>query len=585
MQRNSSRSMTRLSAGMAIIAGVLAGCNHGPVPTKDLLAPASGEPELVAAAQPSQSGQFLAARQALYNQDVATAGLFFDGALPEETGNLMLLEQSFLSHYQSGNLDRAADVAVKLEQLGSQLGLSVEPALAAAVAAEDWQAVIALSENMAQTDQGYILSAGLRSWAYLGLKEPETALQEQQRLADFITDSQTEIPGELMLLQRAYLAEMSGQTQEAVLVYQQAGEQDHRSSYFTLAVASGLWRLGQTEAALANLATYADNDVNVERLGLMFNAGQIQSAQAPQLAQMIARFIFEFSWFARLPGSQALVLPRLHLALSIWPELDMAHLILAQTFSDGPDYERASYHLDQLDTASPYFVQAVMLRMQLAHRTDNVSVAFAIMNKALDQLAITSPASDLAHDQAVLYRYAGSLARRAEMYSLAVDYFERALRLGPETNFIYRNLGISFEQLGQTKAAEEAFLKALALNPDDATTLNYIGYWWADENRRLNEALSFIKRAVELRPSSGYFADSLGWVYFRLGKYDEAVSWLEKAIQLAPTDPLISDHLGDAYWQVGRRLEAHYKWQQALDMGIDDEFTDQIEEKIANGLD
>ena len=204
----------------------------------------------------------------------------------------MLLEQSFLSHYQSGNLDRAADVAVKLEQLGSQLGLSVEPALAAAVAAEDWQAVIALSENMAQTDQGYILSAGLRSWALLGLKEPETALQEQQRLADFITDSQTEIPGELMLLQKAHLAEMSGRHKKLFRwSTNRLASRTTGPAISSLAVASGLWRLGQTDTALANLATYADNDVNVERLGLMFNAGQIQSAQAPQLkSQMINLF-------------------------------------------------------------------------------------------------------------------------------------------------------------------------------------------------------------------------------------------------------------------------------------------------------
>ena len=585
MQRNSLRSVTRLSAGIVIIAGLLAACNHGPVPERGTLTINANVPATVAAAEPSQSGQFLAARQALYNQDVATAGIFFDGTLPDDAGNLMLLEQSFLSHYQSGNLDRAADVAVKLERLGSQLGLSVEPALAAAVRAEDWQAVIALSEKMAQSDHGYILSAGLRSLAYLGLNEPETALQEQQRLVDFISDSQADVPADIILLQKAYLAEVSGQTTEAVLFYQQAGQQEKPSSYVALAVASGLWRLGQTEAALAELAAYEDNDVNTGRLAYLFRSDQMQSAQQPDLKQIIARFIFEVSWFSRLPGSQALVLPRLHLALSIWPDLHLAHLILAQTFADGPAFDRASYHLDQIDKSSPYFVQAVMLRMQITQQTQTANAAFAVMDAALNHLLEDTPAADLAQDQAVLYRYAGSLARRAELYPLAIDYFELALTFGPETNFIYRNLGISYEQLDQTQKAEQAFLKALALNPDDATTLNYIGYWWADENRRLDEALTFIKRAVELRPSSGYFADSLGWVYFRLGRYDEAVNWLEKAIQLAPVDPLISDHLGDAYWQVGRRLEAQYKWRQALDMGIDDEFAEQIEKKIANGLD
>ena len=585
MQRNNTRSVARLSAGVVIAASLLAACNHGPVPATSLVTEDSAAAQPVIAPEPSQSGQFLAARQALYNQDVAAAGLFFDRTLPDDSGNLMLLEQSFLSHYQSGNLDRAADVAVRLEQLGSQLGLSVEPALAVAVQAADWQAVIALSEKMAQTDNGFILSAGLRSLAYVGLNEPETALQEQQRLADFITDSKADVPAELVLLQKAYLAEMSAQTEEAALFYRQASQQDNPTTYVKLAVTSGLWRLGRTEDALAGLAGYEDNDLNVGRLALLFRTGQLPSAQTLSLEQVIGRFIFEFSWFSRLPGSQALVLPRLHLALSIWPDIDLAHLILAQTFANSPSYDRALYHLDQIGKTSPYFVQAVMLRMQITQQTQTAPAAFAVMEAALNQLSEDTPAADLAQDQAGLYRYAGSLARREELYQDAIDYFEAALTFGAETNFIYRNLGISYEQLDQTQKAEQAFLKALALNPDDATTLNYIGYWWADENRRLDEALTFIKRAVELRPSSGYFADSLGWVYFRLGRYDEAVGWLEKAIQLAPTDPLISDHLGDAYWQVGRRLEAQYKWRQALDMGIDEEFADQIEKKIADGLD
>ena len=83
-----------------------------------------------------------------------------------------------------------------------------------------------------------------------------------------------------------------------------------------------------------------------------------------------------------------------------------------------------------------------------------------------------------------------------------------------------------------------------------------------------------------MQPTSGYFADSLGWAYFRQDNFDSAVLWLEKAIQLAPTDPVIADHLGDAYWKVGRFLEARYKWQQALDMGIEDKYATIIAEKM-----
>ena len=90
--------------------------------------------------------------------------------------------------------------------------------------------------------------------------------------------------------------------------------------------------------------------------------------------------------------------------------------------------------------------------------------------------------------------------------------------------------------------------------------------------------------AVELRPTDGYIVDSLGWVYYRLGRYEEAVKELERAIELRPADPVINDHLGDAYWMVGRRNEARFQWNHARDLGPDDKELPKILDKIANGM-
>ena len=114
--------------------------------------------------------------------------------------------------------------------------------------------------------------------------------------------------------------------------------------------------------------------------------------------------------------------------------------------------------------------------------------------------------------------------------------------------------------------------------------LNYLGYSWVDMGMHLDKALDMIRKAVELRPQDGYIVDSLGWAYFKLGRYDEAVKELEKAIQLQPEDPTINDHLGDAYWRVGRKLEATYQWSQARDMKPDPEELATIEQKLKHGL-
>jgi tetratricopeptide (TPR) repeat protein len=536
------------------------------------------------AVNPSKSGQFLAARQALFNRDNAAAGFYFDQALPKGSTNLMLQEQSFLSHYKSGNLSRAAEIAVELEQLGSKLSLATEPALSTAVLSRDWQAVIALSDKIGQTDNGYIFSAGLRSLAFVGLGEPETALREQQRMLNFIVDTQLDVPREILTLQKAYLAEITGNTAEAVSLYESVSLHNKDASYAVLAVATGLWRLGAYESAEAKLIQYQGDDLASKRLIYLLKTNQTELIRKLDLRQLIAKFIFEVNWFGRLSVGQGFILPRIHLALSIWPELELARLILAQTYFEQPDYSRASVHLGQISSTSPYFNQAAMLKMEIAHQVEQAEAAFTVAENALAKLAFTETEAIFAHDKALILQYAGTIARRNERYERAIKYYEKSMALGRKTNFIYRNLGISYERAGQFKQAEDALVKALKLNPDDAVTLNYIGYWWVDENRRIEEAFDLIKKAVKLQPASGYFADSLGWAYFRQNKFDKAVQWLEKAIQLTPTDPLIADHLGDAYWKVGRVLEAHYKWKQALDMGIEDKYATIIEKKIAYGM-
>ena len=114
--------------------------------------------------------------------------------------------------------------------------------------------------------------------------------------------------------------------------------------------------------------------------------------------------------------------------------------------------------------------------------------------------------------------------------------------------------------------------------------LNYLGYSWVDQGVNLDEGMRMIRLAVDQRSDDGYIVDSLGWAYYRLGKYDEAVKHLERAVELKPEDPTINDHLGDAYWRVGRVLEARFQWSHARDLKPEPEELPKIEEKLKSGL-
>jgi len=112
--------------------------------------------------------------------------------------------------------------------------------------------------------------------------------------------------------------------------------------------------------------------------------------------------------------------------------------------------------------------------------------------------------------------------------------------------------------------AEEVFRKILTTSPDNAGVLNYLGYMLADHGTRLDEALGMIKKAVDLDPANGAYLDSLGWAYFKLGKYDLAEDNLTKASQHMGADPTVQEHLGDLYQKTGRLKLAATHWERAL---------------------
>jgi tetratricopeptide (TPR) repeat protein len=146
----------------------------------------------------------------------------------------------------------------------------------------------------------------------------------------------------------------------------------------------------------------------------------------------------------------------------------------------------------------------------------------------------------------------------------ALDKAEQLSSKPDDKEYVYFLRGSSFERQKKYEQAEEMFRKVLASDPQNAMTLNYLGYMLADRNMKLEEALGLVKKAVELEPSNGAFMDSLGWVYFRMGRYDQAEQELVKASQRIGTDPTVHDHLGDVYQKTGRLKQAVAHWERAV---------------------
>jgi tetratricopeptide (TPR) repeat protein len=156
---------------------------------------------------------------------------------------------------------------------------------------------------------------------------------------------------------------------------------------------------------------------------------------------------------------------------------------------------------------------------------------------------------------------------RLKRYTEAEQDLDKAEKISTKQDdkeYIWFLRGSTFERQKRFSEAEVQFKKVIASDPQHAQALNYLGYMLADQNTKLDEALGYIKRAIDIDPTNGAYLDSIGWAYFRLGKYEMAEESLVKAAQKINTDPTVHDHLGDLYQKTGRLKLAATHWERAL---------------------
>jgi tetratricopeptide (TPR) repeat protein len=183
----------------------------------------------------------------------------------------------------------------------------------------------------------------------------------------------------------------------------------------------------------------------------------------------------------------------------------------------------------------------------------------------------------------------GQVYSHAGRHEEAVGRFEEVSKLldGAEgahpTAGFFLQYGAACERAGMDERAARIFEEGLKEFPDAHQVLNYLAYMWAENNENLDQALKYVKRALEHESDNGAYLDTLGWIYYRQKAYQDALIHIQKAKSAMGEDPTIADHLGDIYEALGRRDRAVTYWKESfrLDAG-----NRQVAEKLrAAGID
>jgi Flp pilus assembly protein TadD len=523
----------------------------------------------------SAAGSYLAGRAALTEMRTADAARYFAQAATADWTNADVVERAFTAYAANGQIGDATTMAQHLLELDPSSEMARIVIATEALKERRYGAAQAELANLGTDTFIGVTGDILQAWAYVG----EGKVKEADALLDTLGNAGLE---DFLVFHRALMAEVTGETDKSLELAKQAYEADPYVARIVEAYARMLGDAGRFDDAIDVIVSYEAQGLShplvtvvKEELAKKQKPGMFASSVQVGAAEM---FHGIGAALAR-DGSIETAVVFLRLGAYLQPSSDVINMVLAQMFDAAGQHDAANALYDAVPAKSPMKPAAVVRVAANLDATGNRTEAI----RRLSNIVTLNPG-----DIDALSTY-GDMLRSDGQYLKAADAYTKALAvtggsLPTDWRFYYVR-GIAYERGNEWPKAEADFLKSLELNPDQPQVLNYLGYSWVDKGMNLDKAMEMIKKAVAASPNDGYIVDSLGWAYYKMGRYDEAVDTLEKAVQLASTDPEINDHLGDAYWRAGRTAEARFQWNIAASVDKEGNVKKRVEPKLANGLD
>lgn len=535
----------------------------------------------VAVSAESLAGSYLAGRSASAQNEFDVAAAYYASALARDPSNAELMESAALSNLAIGQVDKALPLAEQILAQGQRSEVAHMLIIAGLVDQKDYTALAAQevrSEGISPWIDGLV-----KAWALIGTDDVDGALVQFDSIS-----GDAGLEGIVQFHKALALGTVGRYADAEALFASEALGSAARTRRGVIARVEILSQLDRNQDAVkAILAAFnGATDLELDLLISKLEAGdRLPFTHAPTARAGIAEVYFTFAALLRSEDAGTFfTLLHARIARYLRPEHVDAMLLTADLLEEMGQYNLAIAEYRGVDANDPAYHVAELGRAAALRQLDKVDQAIEV----LEQLARSHG------DLAVVHSTLGDTLRAQDQDQAAIAAYTKALELTDENDirlwFLYFSRGIAYSQDGDSVAAEADFRAALAINPDQPQVLNYLGYSLVEEQRKLDEALDMIERAVAASPNSGYIIDSLGWVYYRLGRYDEAVVQMERAVELEAVDPVVNDHLGDVYWAVGRKREAQFQWKRALSFvefsSMDTEADpDRIRRKLEVGLD
>jgi tetratricopeptide (TPR) repeat protein len=228
----------------------------------------------------------------------------------------------------------------------------------------------------------------------------------------------------------------------------------------------------------------------------------------------------------------------------------------------GQYYLGVLYQDSQKDKlAKEYFKKIDSQNYHVDAQLHLAEIYFAEKNKAKAFATLDAIKQKNAKDKLKVLR-AKAIFKSAEgQLPEAIALYDKALKVDANNIEILKAQSMLFFKLEDNQRYESNLLNALRIDANDVDALNALGYFYVEQNIKLDQAHVLLDKALSLAPESYYILDSMGWYYYAIKDYEQALTYLNRAFKIKKDDEVLI-HLISTYWQNNQINRAKSLWQK-----------------------
>lgn len=523
----------------------------------------------------SPYANYLVGRYAMMSGDVGTASQKLGAAVAADPGNSALRDDAFQISILNGDIDQAATIAKGVQNPSDTTKL-MAPLLGAVTAMKAGRGDAAVKnldavQKISPNERDAVL---LRPFALAMAGQWKQALDNSGDAALEANDNDR-LLAYLIKAERARLYEIKGKRDEADALYKTLYQPGAATFIFGPDYAGFLERQDRKDEARTVWQAIADQTHDAVAIAAVnrIDGTSYSKPALPDLKASTAQALFMSSTISFSEHDANMALASLRLSLYLDDSSDRERVFLGQIEDALKNAPAAEAAWASIPADSPYYNEAILRRITSLKARDANDDAMALLDGILakdpDNLGFIVEKAGLLHDEqkdtAALALINDRIARAGDKDFTWTAWFLQA---------------VVYDSMDQWDNAEVAIKKAQVLAGQRPEVLNFLGYGWINRGLHVEQGMDLIRQALNITPKSGAIIDSLGWGYYKLGKYDQALSFIEQAVTMEPSDAEINEHLGDVYKALGRDTEAGYEWQRVLTLDATDKQAVEVRAKI-----